>query len=661
MDTKILEEIGLTKSEISVYLALLELGSSATGKIIDKSKASSSKVYEILDRLMQKGLVSFVIKSGVKYFEAAPPERIVDYFDEKEKVFSQQKNELKKILPELELKQKLSKFKSEATIFKGIKGAETAFKQLISSMKKDDEWDVFVITPYEQNYYNLLTKLHEQRAKKGLKARMIFSESERERGKVREKIPNTHIKYVSNELKFPAVINVAGNITILNVPGGEEITLFMIDNKEVADSFRTQFEKLWQQDVYINHGLDGVYSAFNKMLDELKPGEEYYVLGASWQGQKSTIPEFFREFHKRRDEKGVRVNFLFVSGTEESVKRNIDVYGKLSEIKFLPQGIYEGVQINLYRKKVLIFVWREKEPVVFTIEDEKVYHTFMTYFKLMWEQDITVSKGFPELNRTLDNFLNSLEKGESYDVLGVTFGLEDYSFYDKNYAAAFKRIQNERIKRGIKARLLFQQRNKEMIDNFKEKIYKENYEAKVLPYKTEFPVAILPSNNKTVIIVHEKEPSFITINNKKVSGAFKKYFESIWNQEARILYGLDAVQDIFEDILESGQCDFIGARGYFIDARPKYIDEWEKKAIKKGFKLRNIVDSEVKGHRITKFSFTQTKYTLAKEFANLSVFWIYGNKVVISNWMKKEPMVIIIENKQLHDMYKQQFELLWNK
>ena len=82
MIEKTLEEIGLTKSEIKVYLALLELGSSQTGKIVQKSKAASSKIYEILEKLIQKGLVSYIIKSGIKHFEAAPPERIMDYLEE---------------------------------------------------------------------------------------------------------------------------------------------------------------------------------------------------------------------------------------------------------------------------------------------------------------------------------------------------------------------------------------------------------------------------------------------------------------------------------------------------------------------------------------------------------------------------------------------------
>ena len=72
MKKSLLEDIGLTRSEINVYLALLELGSSTTGKIIDKAKVSSSKIYEVLDKLIQKGLVSFIIKSGIKYFQALP-------------------------------------------------------------------------------------------------------------------------------------------------------------------------------------------------------------------------------------------------------------------------------------------------------------------------------------------------------------------------------------------------------------------------------------------------------------------------------------------------------------------------------------------------------------------------------------------------------------
>ena len=56
-----LEWIGLNKSETKVYLSLLRLGASSTGPIINDSKTANSKIYEVLDKLIHKGLVSFLV------------------------------------------------------------------------------------------------------------------------------------------------------------------------------------------------------------------------------------------------------------------------------------------------------------------------------------------------------------------------------------------------------------------------------------------------------------------------------------------------------------------------------------------------------------------------------------------------------------------------
>jgi len=63
MDTQILEDLGLTNAEIRVYVALLELGSSSAGKIIEKSGLQNSVVHRALNSLIEKGLISY-IKEG---------------------------------------------------------------------------------------------------------------------------------------------------------------------------------------------------------------------------------------------------------------------------------------------------------------------------------------------------------------------------------------------------------------------------------------------------------------------------------------------------------------------------------------------------------------------------------------------------------------------
>ena len=119
MDLKILEDIGLTSGEIKVYLAILKLGSTRTGRLSKIAKVSSSKVYKILDRLENKGLAGHVLKGKVKYFSAMRPDRILDYLDEKEKILEEKRESIEKMLPQLKKQYEFPEQKSEATSGEG--------------------------------------------------------------------------------------------------------------------------------------------------------------------------------------------------------------------------------------------------------------------------------------------------------------------------------------------------------------------------------------------------------------------------------------------------------------------------------------------------------------------------------------------------------------
>ena len=79
MDSKILESVGLTKSEIKLYITLLKIGNTTSGDLIKKSEVSRSKVYDVLEKLKKKGFVSEIIKENIRHFEATDPSKITDY------------------------------------------------------------------------------------------------------------------------------------------------------------------------------------------------------------------------------------------------------------------------------------------------------------------------------------------------------------------------------------------------------------------------------------------------------------------------------------------------------------------------------------------------------------------------------------------------------
>ncbi len=154
MDTKVLENIGLTNGEIRVYLALIKLGPSTSGPITDKSKVSSSKIYNILERLMQKGIVSYIIKEKTRYYKAEDQIKLKDYINEKEKKLQEQKREIDKLIPELQLQQQSEKAKSEVQIYKGFRGIQTITDHIYLKLKKGDTWYNIGVPSYQKEKYH---------------------------------------------------------------------------------------------------------------------------------------------------------------------------------------------------------------------------------------------------------------------------------------------------------------------------------------------------------------------------------------------------------------------------------------------------------------------------------------------------------------------------
>ncbi len=99
-----LEKVGLTKGESEVYELLIQLGESKAGTLVKQANITSSKVYDVLQRLIHKGLVSFVEKEGIKHYQATPPERLNDFLEEKKKEINKAQNEINNIIKIIEQK-----------------------------------------------------------------------------------------------------------------------------------------------------------------------------------------------------------------------------------------------------------------------------------------------------------------------------------------------------------------------------------------------------------------------------------------------------------------------------------------------------------------------------------------------------------------------------
>lgn len=245
MNKKLLEDLGLTKGETTVYLTLLKLGETTTGKIIEEAQISSGKIYEILDKLMKKGLASFIVKEKTKYFLATSPNRLVDYLHEKENKLKEQVEELKKELPALLAIEKEVKKKYETKLFLGFKGFQTAIFEALDDLTSKDEVLAMGVTAMKSKTFNIIwQKWHKKRIKKKIKCKIIFTEKNTDYYNLFKKMKYTEVKVMTGIA--PAATDVMGDRVLL-LTHGKEPSCLTTKHPEIAQSFTTFFYNLWKQ------------------------------------------------------------------------------------------------------------------------------------------------------------------------------------------------------------------------------------------------------------------------------------------------------------------------------------------------------------------------------------------------------------------------------
>ena len=121
-----LSKLGLSPSEIKIYLHLLRTGPSYANKISSETQINRTNVYEALQRLISKGLISFITKNKVKWFEAKPYNALLALINQKqEQLITIKENiikDFKNITP--------TNNSLEANVFVGKKGLRLLFEEI---------------------------------------------------------------------------------------------------------------------------------------------------------------------------------------------------------------------------------------------------------------------------------------------------------------------------------------------------------------------------------------------------------------------------------------------------------------------------------------------------------------------------------------------------
>jgi len=243
--TKKLQNIGLTKNESRVYLFLLEYQEAKTGIMCSKLNIPNSHIYRILEKLLDKGIISYKIVNNVKVFRPVDPESLYALFREKERQLEKEKDDLKTFISSLKKIEIKDKKQNDFKYFEGISGVRSMFTEFVAGFEKNSK--VFIASApiaYEKWNAFLLDLFHPPRIKKNVHQQLIVPTKLKEHGKEREKFQPIEIKYSNVEME--SEFGVAGEYTYFLSYGDKPYAL-LIKDKNFAKTQVKIFHIMWRQ------------------------------------------------------------------------------------------------------------------------------------------------------------------------------------------------------------------------------------------------------------------------------------------------------------------------------------------------------------------------------------------------------------------------------
>ncbi len=243
METGALKKI-MTDNEIKIYITLLRNGSLTAYEIGKKTGIYRAHVYDKLERLMGKGFVTHVYKGAKKYFQATSPEKIKQYLEEKKRDIEQQEEHVNNLLPEL---LKITSTHNESTrveVFKGIEGIKYFLRDIVKTGK-----DVMITgvddAKYDENIRLFISQYFRDLRNKKIKERVITLKRKGIFTFDKSIASTTTYKFLEATQFNPTNTYIYANKVVIVVWGAPP-TVIMIENIEIAETYKDHFEHLWK-------------------------------------------------------------------------------------------------------------------------------------------------------------------------------------------------------------------------------------------------------------------------------------------------------------------------------------------------------------------------------------------------------------------------------
>ncbi len=237
----LLASLGFTNTEAALYLAALELGPSPVQVLAKRASVSRATTYEVINALLERGLMSSIMRKKRRFYVAEPPERLLAHVESRVKDMQTTLSQARAAIEELSITKQGEK--PTIKVYEGREALRTLFGDVLET--NPDTYIEFGSLDAINDIFERekeITPFQEELVRRKTLGRGIWQKT----GPARAVGPFNRIRQLPIHVPtFYGHIMVYADKVAISTMRGKQV-LVLITSQDMADMMRLYFEELWK-------------------------------------------------------------------------------------------------------------------------------------------------------------------------------------------------------------------------------------------------------------------------------------------------------------------------------------------------------------------------------------------------------------------------------
>jgi sugar-specific transcriptional regulator TrmB len=220
---------GLDEKEKSIFSVLIKIKHASVNVLMKKTQIERRTIYDVLERLIQRGYVRYSLENGVRIYHPTDKEVLLESLSKKVEDFKQ-------IMPQFDSVQ--GSEDANVELFKGIEGIRMVFNEIVAL--KETHYAFGDVSKFVEKAGFDTQKFLARLERAGAKEKIIYPV-----GKKILRIQKGEYRVLSKDLVPPTPVIICGDVTFLFM-FSDPVLVIRIDNKEMTSSYKKYFDTYWK-------------------------------------------------------------------------------------------------------------------------------------------------------------------------------------------------------------------------------------------------------------------------------------------------------------------------------------------------------------------------------------------------------------------------------